>query len=92
MTFIEDGNISTNVTKLYVYLHTDASGYALGAVLSQKDPDDGDKEYVCANGSRGIKGAELHYGITEKDCLAEIYVVKLFRIYLYGVKFKIITY
>ena len=72
------------------WLHTDASGYALGAVLSQKDPED-DKEYVVAYASRMLKGAELHYGITEKECLAVVYAVKLFRIYLYGAKFNIVT-
>ena len=70
-------------------LFTDASGYALGAVLSQKD-DEG-KEHVLAYASRTIRGAELHYGITEKECLAVIWAVKQFRIYLYGTKFTIIT-
>ena len=60
-------------------LYTDASGYALGAVLGQID-DDGN-EYVIAYASRMLKGAEVHYGITEKECLGVIYAVKNFRIY-----------
>ena len=71
------------------FLYTDASGYALGAVLGQKD-DDGN-EYVVAYASRMMKGAEVHYGITEKECLGVIFAVKNFRVYLYGKKFTIVT-
>lgn len=70
-------------------LHTDASGHALGAVLAQKD--DEDNEYACAYASRTLKGAEMHYGITEKECLGVIWAVRQFRIYLYGTKFCIVT-
>jgi hypothetical protein len=71
------------------YLFTDASGFALGAILSQKDEDN--KEYVCCYASRLLKGAENHYGITEKECLAVVWAIKQFRTYLYGTKFEIIT-
>jgi hypothetical protein len=69
-------------------LHTDASGFAIGAILSQRDENG---EYVCSYASRILRGAELHYGITEKECLAVVFGVKQFRIYLYGTKFEIIT-
>ena len=68
---------------------TDASGFAIGAILSQVD-DKGD-EYVCFYASRLLKGAELQYGITEKECLAVVWAVKQFRVYLHGSKFTIVT-
>jgi hypothetical protein len=70
-------------------LYTDASEYALGAILSQKD--DEDREFVCAYASRTLKGAELNYPITEKECLAVVWGIKQFRINLYGTKFQVIT-
>jgi hypothetical protein len=72
-----------------IILFTDASGFALGAILSQKDSTG--CEYVCSFASRLLKGAELHYGITEKECLAVIWAIKHFRIYLYGTKFTVVT-
>ena len=70
-------------------LSTDASGYALGAILSQLDENN--KEVVIAYASRLLKGAEVHYSITELECLAVIFGVKQYRCYLYGNHFKIIT-
>jgi hypothetical protein len=61
----------------------------LGLILGQKTDDN--KEYVVAYGSRMLKGAELHYSITEKEALGVIFAVKHFRVYLYGKKFTIIT-
>lgn len=70
-------------------IYTDASGYALGAILSQKDAEN--NEYVCLYGSRLLKGAEIHYSITEKECLAVVWSIKQFRIYIHGKHFKVIT-
>ena len=67
----------------------DASNCAIGAILAQKD--DTKREYVCAYASRILKGAECHYGITEKECLAHIWAIKYFRVYLYGTRFTVIT-
>lgn len=70
-------------------LYTDASNYAIGAVLSQKDEEN--REYVISYASRLLKGAEVHYGISEKEALGIVWSVKYFRHYLYGKHFKIIT-
>ena len=70
-------------------VYCDASGLSLGAILAQHD-DNGD-EYVCEYASRILKGSEIHYSITEKECLAVIWAIKLFRHFLYGTHFTVIT-
>jgi hypothetical protein len=80
-------------TKKFV-LHCDASGYALGVILCQIDF--GDKNYfntesVISYASRILKGAEINYGITQKECLSIVWGVKQFHTYLYGIQFVVIT-
>lgn len=70
-------------------LYTDASNVGIGAVLGQKD--DNGNEYVIAYASRQLHGAEINYGITEKECLAVLWSVRHLRHYLYGTKFQVIT-
>ena len=70
-------------------LETDASNLTLGAILSQEEEIK--KPYVCEYASKMLKGAELHYCVTEKECLAIIWAIKLFRVYLHGTHFIIIT-
>jgi hypothetical protein len=70
-------------------LYTDASGFALGAVLTQRD--DNNNEYVCAYASRVLKGAEIHYSISEKKCLGLVWAIKYFRVYLFGSRFSVVT-
>ena len=70
-------------------VHTDACGVAIGAILAQIDENG--HEYVCIYSSRLLKGAELNYGITEKECLAVLWGVSLYRVYVYGQRFKIVT-
>ena len=62
-------------------LQTDASGYAIGAVLSQIG-DDG-KEHPIAYISRTLNKHERKYSTTEKECLAVLNACEKFKDYLY---------
>ncbi|CAC5384903.1 unnamed protein product [Mytilus coruscus] len=66
-------------------LDTDASGTAVGAVLSQIN-DDG-KECVIAYYSRTLSKTERQYCVTRRELLAIVLAVKHFHHYLYGVNF-----
>ena len=70
-------------------LYTDASGYALGAILSQKDEDG--KEHVIFYASKSLTDAEKNYSTTELECYAVVWAVEKFHYYLDGKKFKVIT-
>lgn len=69
-------------------LTTDASNFALGAVLSQ-GPIGSDRPIAYA--SRTLNDSEINYSTTEKELLAIVWAIKYFRPYLFGLKFKIIT-
>ena len=69
-------------------LYVDASGYALGMVLSQKQ--DG-LERVIAYGWRALNSAEQNYSTTEQEALAVVEGIKHFEPYIYGRKFTIYT-
>ena len=70
-------------------LQTDASSYAVGAVLSQMD--DKNRDHPVAYISRTLKKAEINYSATERECLAMIYAIKAFRPILYGKHLTIVT-
>lgn len=63
---------------------TDASNYALGAVLSQEGHP------ICF-ASRTLNNHERNYSATDKEFLAILWSVQYLRPYLYGRKFKILT-
>lgn len=66
-------------------LQTDASGFALGAVLNNKN------RRPVAFASRTLNKAEKNYPTIEKELLAIVWAVKYFRPYLYGKRFIIET-
>ena len=70
-------------------LYTDASTFALGAILSQKNENN--RECVIAYASRTLNKHERNYSVTELECLAVIWSVKHFHHYLHGQKFTVIT-
>ena len=76
-----------DLTKEFI-LDTDASNFAIGAVLSQKT-DDGEK--VIAYASRALSKSERKYCVTRKELLAVVHFVKYFRHYLYGRHFVVRT-
>ena len=67
---------------------TDASGYAVGGVLSQGEIG---KDRPIAYTSRVFRGPELNYEVYEKEALANIHSVESFRSYVYGRKITLIT-
>lgn len=69
-------------------LTTDASNFAIGAVLSQ-GPIGQDKPIAFA--SRTLNAAEINYSTIEKELLSIVNFTKYFRPYLFGRKFTIIT-
>lgn len=69
-------------------VNTDASGYAVGATLSQ---DQGKGLQPIAFLSKKMNTAETKYPVHEQELLAVIIALKEWRHYLYGTKFRVRT-
>jgi hypothetical protein len=64
-------------------VETDASDYALAAILSLISPDDGEIHPVAFH-SRTFTGPELNYDVHDKELLAIFEAFKIWRHYLEG--------
>lgn len=71
-------------------LHTDASKWGYGAILLQKDAES-DSFHLVYYMSRKTSDVEKRLHSYELEVLAIINALKKFRIYLQGIRFKIIT-
>ncbi|MCG7883226.1 MAG: reverse transcriptase, partial [Candidatus Thiodiazotropha endolucinida] len=66
----------------------DASNVGIGAVLIQEY---GDQRKVISYASRTLSDVEKKYSVTEKEALAVVWACEKFHVYLYGIKFELIT-
>ena len=73
--------------KLFV-LRTDASGVGVAAVLSQENEG---KLYTVGYASKKLSLAEAKYPIIEKECLAVVWGIRRFKLYLAGKRFTLQT-
>ena len=67
-------------------LDTDASGFAMGAVLAQMQPNEEgvQEERVIAYGSKVFQGRQQRYCTRRRELLSVVHFVNMFRPYLYG--------
>ena len=91
---LKDGLVSASMLgyadpKLQYIIDTDASAVGVRAVLSQIQ--EGEKR-VIAYYSKTLAPPECNYCVTRRELLAVVKVMKHFRPYLYGNKFKLRTY
>ena len=70
------------------YLQTDALNAGIGAVLMQKHDK---KLFSVCYASKKLSSAERNYSTIEKECLAVVWGIKRFHLYLYGVPFVLQT-
>ena len=69
-------------------LRTDASGVGVAAVLLQENDW---KLYPVGYSSKKLNLTEARYPIIEKECLAVVWGIKMFKLYLAGRRFTLQT-
>ena len=65
-------------------INTDASAKAIGAILMQRDNEDG--KNVVSTASRTLTPVERKYTTCELELLIIVYALCKFRVYIYGHK------
>ena len=73
----------------YIRIETDASGYAIGGILSQLTPESG-QWHPVAFFSRKMIPAETRYETHDQELLAIVEAFKTWRHYLEGCKFEVL--
>jgi hypothetical protein len=69
-------------------IKSDASGYAIGAVLVQGE---GSEEHPVEYASRLLTKAERNYSTTEREALAVVWAVEKFRSYIENIPIEVVT-
>jgi hypothetical protein len=72
-----------------VWVHADASNYAIGSVISQKDAQGRLRPVLFY--SRKLLPAEMNYATPDKELLAIVQTLKKYRHYLQGTKYPVIV-
>jgi len=76
------------------YIYCDASMYGIGSILCQlQDPHNTgvESEEVIAYNSKHLLDREVNYSTVEKELYAIVHAVTVFRPYIYGRPFKIMS-
>ncbi|KAG1136878.1 hypothetical protein G6F37_010104 [Rhizopus arrhizus] len=82
--------VHPDFTKPFV-LYTDASDVGLGGVLSQAEGSDPEVLRPVYFGSKALNEQEKRISIYEKEFLAIVYFIHLFKVYLLGHHFTVYT-
>ena len=69
-------------------IHTDASNYAAGSVLTQETEG---KEHPVAYFSKKFNNSERNYFAVERECLSLVWALDNFKNYIEGTQFKVFT-
>ena len=77
-------------SECYIQIETDASGYAIGGILSQLTPESG-QWHPVAFFSRKMIPAETRYETHDQELLAIVEAFKTWRHYLEGCKFEVLV-
>ena len=70
----------------------DASQVGLGTVLPQEYKIEGEKFFMPVSyASRSLRGAKKQFSLTDLEALAVVWAVKMFKFYIMGTRFKVVT-